>query len=111
MSNERVLRNSQAAHDRAEPETDPETDPRLLDARYENKANIVEDCRRDAKLRREVIEEVWSPRNSPERIDNILDRMLTRNDPDSWVLTDLWQMLEDAMERMAAYRVAARDDE
>lgn len=106
MSNDRAFRNAQAAYDRAEPPHDAR-----LDAQYEIKANIVEDCRRDAKLRMEVIEEMWNPETAVARMDAILDRMLTRNDPDSWVITDIWKMLEDAMERMAAYRVAARDDE
>ncbi len=109
MSNDRAFSNSQAAHDRAEPETDPEADPRLLDARYENKANIIEDCRRDAKLRREVIEEVWHPENAPERIDAILDRMLSRTEPEAWAVTAIWELFEDAADRMAAYRVATRD--
>lgn len=106
MNNDQAFRTAQAAYDRAEPPNDAR-----LDAQYEIKEKIVKECRWNAKLRMEVIEEAWSPGNSPERIDNILDRMLKRNEPDSWVLTDLWQMLEDAMDRMAAYRVAARDDE
>lgn len=106
MSNDRVFRNSQAAYDRAEPPHDAR-----LDAQYEEKANIVEDCRRDAKLRMEVIEETWNPETAVARMDAILDRMLTRGEPQEWAVDAIWQMLEDAMERMAADRVATRDDE
>lgn len=91
---------------------DRDRDPQrrqIDDLQYEIKANIIEDCRRDAKLRREVIEEVWSPRNAPERIDHILDLMLARSEPEAWAVEAIWKMLDDAMERMAAYRVATRD--
>lgn len=106
MSNDRAFRNAQAAYDRAEPPHDAR-----LDAQYEIKAHIVEDCRRDEKLRMEVIEEMWHPYSSVARMDAILDRMLTRGEPQEWAVDAIWKMLEDAMERMAAYRVAARDDE
>lgn len=106
MDNDRAFRNSQAAYDRAEPPHDA-----LLDAQYEIKAHIVEDCRTDARTRMEVIEEMWNPETAVARMDAILDRMLSRGEPQEWAVNDIWKMLEDAMERMAAYRVAARDDE
>ncbi len=91
---------------------DRERDPQrrqIEDVQYEIKADIIEDCRRDAKLRREVIEEVWHPENAPERIDAILDRMLSRSEPEAWAVEAIWKMLEEAADRMAAYKVATRD--
>jgi hypothetical protein len=91
---------------------DRERDPQrrqIEDAQYEEKARIIEDCRRDARLRWEVIEELWHPEHAPERIDEILGRMLARSEPEAWAVEAIWKMLEEAADRMAAYRVATRD--
>lgn len=106
MDNDRAFRTAQAAWDRAEPPHDAR-----LEAQYAEQEKIMEDCRRDVKLRAEVIYEMWNAGSSVARMDEILDIMLKRCEPDLWAVHRIWELLEEAIDRLAAYRVATRDDE